>query len=683
MKKILITILWLVSLSCIGQEPTDTILPQTIREIEIVGTRADQKSPVTQTNLTKSDLNRSYQGQDAPFLLRRTPSVTTYSDNGLYNSYSYFRIRGIDQTRVNVTLDGVPLSEPEDQGVYFSNLPDLTASIGSVQVRRGVGTSSNGTTSFVGAVDFEGPNLRDSAWASFEVGGGSYRGYRLSVAANTGVRDGTAVYARYSMIGSDGYRHHSFHRSRTLYASAAHYGRIGTLRLTVVSGESDNGMAYLATNVTDIERDPKTNYLSEDETDRFRQDLTSLRWTSSLGRLSTLSTTVFYGRIDGGYDILFGTEMDRFSVESDLVGTFTNFNRQGEVLRLDVGFLMMGYGRTHRCAVLPFASDYLYENRGNKNEISAFTRVHHEVFPGVVAFGDIQIRHTTFQYIPDPSVKVSLSDLSWTFVNPKVGVRVGGDRSSAYFSVGSTHREPTRGDLFGGYDDVTPIGGTVFTAMGDTLDVTSVRPEGVTDFEAGIDRVWGRSSLHFNVFYMAFRDEIAPVGKMSYIGIPLRKNVGESVRAGVEFRGSWSPLPGITLSEEATLMRARISEYRTEYDGTVHYDVPPLLTPGFLSTTRLEVGNERVSLGAEARYISSSHLDNTGDAEMILPSCVVIDVFASVKFGQANLRVSWNNVFDERYYQSGYVGCGLGGDSTPAYFIGAPRNFFVTLGIVF
>jgi len=160
MKKLLLIVTLFTSLTSYSQ---DTLKSKELKEVQIVSVRADQTTPVSQTNLKKEDIQSNYNGQDMSYvLLNKVPSLTAYSDNGLYNSYTYFRLRGVDQTRINMTLNGIPLNEPEDQGVYFSNYPDFGSNLNSVQVQRGVGSSSYGSSSYIGSINFEGPNLLDS-----------------------------------------------------------------------------------------------------------------------------------------------------------------------------------------------------------------------------------------------------------------------------------------------------------------------------------------------------------------------------------------------------------------------------------------------------------------------------------------------------------------------------------------
>ena len=198
MKKLLLIVTLFTSLTSYSQ---DTLKSKELKEVQIVSVRADQTTPVSQTNLKKEDIQSNYNGQDMSYvLLNKVPSLTAYSDNGLYNSYTYFRLRGVDQTRINMTLNGIPLNEPEDQGVYFSNYPDFGSNLNSVQVQRGVGSSSYGSSSYIGSINFEGPNLLDSNWTSLESGYGSFNSYRMSVAHNSGLHNKVASYARYSMM---------------------------------------------------------------------------------------------------------------------------------------------------------------------------------------------------------------------------------------------------------------------------------------------------------------------------------------------------------------------------------------------------------------------------------------------------------------------------------------------------
>lgn len=252
----------------------DTLKKLQLEEVSINAVRSDKKLPVTETTISKANIDQNYTGQEMPVILAKTPSITWYSDGGNYTGYSYLRLRGLDQTRVNFTLNGVPLNEPEDQGAYFSNYPDFLNSIGSIQIQRGVGISTNGSASFAGSVNMESPSLNDSAYTEINTSYGSYHTYRLSPEFNTGLlKNNWSFYGRYSNVGSNGFREHSGTKGQSFFFSGGYIGKKGILKFTSFNGNSKNEMAYLAVVDTTLKNNYRANSLTQDEKDEFKQSL--------------------------------------------------------------------------------------------------------------------------------------------------------------------------------------------------------------------------------------------------------------------------------------------------------------------------------------------------------------------------------------------------------------------------
>jgi iron complex outermembrane recepter protein len=619
MRKLLIILLTIVSSFTYSQELDTTV---TLNEVQIVSVRAEQKTPVTQKNLTKVEIQKNYIGQDMSYILNTTPSINTWSDNGLYNSYTYFRLRGVDQTRINMTLNGVPLNEPEDQGVYFSNYPDFGANLNSIQIQRGVGSSSYGSSSYIGSINFEGPNLRDSTYTSLESGYGSFNSYRFSVAHNTGIRNKIGIYARYSTIGSDGYRYNSFNRSKTFFTSIGYYGEKDVIKFTTFSGESDNGMAYLATNIEDINIDPRTNYLRPDERDRFRQDFASLQWIRKTGKNSTLNTSIFYNHLDGNYDIfipdILGDYTLFFRLKSHFTGALTTWNYQKGKVKINTGLNANYYQRSHMMSIYPNTSEWLYVNKGIRTEVSTFTKLHYDIKKKLTSYVDLQYRYSNFTYIPDQVNVERLDPINWNFLNPKGGVRYKQNNKLSYYtSVGMSHREPTRNDLFSGYDDVEPINRYEYVGFGvDTIDVRNIKPERVIDFELGTEWKSDKLSISTNLYYMDFKNEIAPIGRLSYIGLPLRKNVESSFRSGIEFDLKYNPIKNLLISQAFNYSYNRIKEW-TDDGGSTFNNVAPLLTPNIITNTSVSYKWKIATIGLSSRWVGESYLDNTMNSDFV------------------------------------------------------------------
>jgi len=290
-------------------------------------------------------------------------------------------------------------------------------------------------------------------------------------------------------------------------------------------------------------------------------------------------------------------------------------------------------------------------------------------------FGDLQARRAQFRYVPDAQADIAGHSIAWTFVNPRAGVTYRLTPSlAAYASYGVTSREPARSDMFAGFDNLDTSN---VTFVG---DFSRVRPETVHDVESGVTLTTSAARLQANMFSMDFRNEIEPIGALSYQGLPLRKNVHASYRRGVEVDAAYSLTKTLRASVNATLMRARIADYTDDASGESFHGVEPLLTPKVISAQRLEWDATRaLSLWTEGRYTGQSQLDNTGNPQLILPAAYVWDASARWHFTERHaLEVRGNNIMNSKRYGSGY-----GGGETPYYYVLPPRNLFVTVQLGF
>jgi iron complex outermembrane receptor protein len=677
MKKVYILTTLLLSISIAFAQSDSAITIQRrfqLEEVSVMTIRAERTWPVTETFLDTKQIEYNYVGQEMPVMLARTPSVNWHSDGGNYTGYMYLRLRGIDQTRVNFTLNGVPLNEPEDQGAYFSNYPDFLNSVRSIQVQRGVGISTNGTASFAGSVNMETPSLYDSAYVELNSTYGSYKTYRLSPEFHTGLlKNNWSFYGRYSNTGSDGFREHSGTKGQSFFFSGGYTGKTA-FKFTTFTGMSKNQMAYLAIPDSILKRDYRANSLTKDENDDFRQSLVMAQITSGLSNYSSLHATAYYTYLQGGYSILFTPDLYNYSVKSDFYGLNLNYQFMKKAWNISAGINASNYVRYHSSALLPYEDALLYKNAGYKSEASAFLKVAYTL-RRFVFFGDAQYRVAQFRYQPDKQTGIGNNSVSWSFFNPKAGIsyRFGG-KHLLYVSVAQTGREPTRNDLFAGYDNMDS---TNLTEIG---NFNRVKPESVTDVEAGIKLLFANYQINLNVYDMEFKNEIAAIGQLSYIGLPLRKNVTSSYRRGIELNMILEPLRGLILSTQANLSTNRIKSYTTDYDSVTYINVQPLLTPQAIvhQSVAYRFANW---LGAEvnARYLSSAFLDNTSNTNYKVPASLICSASLNITFlKKHSISLMANNIFDQQYYTSGYVQ-----GSEPHYFAMATRNYAATLKLRF
>jgi iron complex outermembrane recepter protein len=663
---------------------------QRLESVQVTAVRGGSVS-ISERTIGRAELQRRYSGQETPILLQAAPGITAYSESGSASNYSYMRLRGIDQTRINITLDGIPLNEPEDQGLFFSNFPDFANSIASVQVQRGVGASTHGVASYAGSVNFESiPVAGVARGGELQLTRGAYETSRFSAVLQSGLSaNGFAGYVRASGQETDGYRFNSGNRSRSAFASGGWFGARDAVKATLLAGLSSNDQAYYASPLSVLEREPRDNPFGntrDDEvTDRFHQDLVSLAWTHALAPSLTVATTA-YGFDAGGWFDFPGeqglADAYHYNLHSRWGGIISALEWNGATASASVGVHANRYMRQHWLTQRPALDTRYYDNTGRKAEQSAFAKG--SVTRGrATVFGDAQLRLVQFRYDPTAGNGVAPSAVDWRFLNPKAGVRLQvTEELSTYVSAGMNGREPTRADMFAGADDVDSAGAPSL------LPLTRVRPESVRDLEAGL--AWRRPTLQLqaNVFLMQFRDEIAPIGEINAIGYQLRKNVPRSVRRGAEGDLTWHALPRLTVVGTASLTDARIAEYRDDASGETFRDVTALLTPRFTSGHGIRAELARwLSLDLDGRYTSRMMLTNTNDPRFVAPASWYGDAGVTLRAGRQSVLVQLRNVLDQRVYTGGYPGRAArssdAGALEPYYYLLAPRNVSVNARLTF
>lgn len=547
-------------------------------------------------------------------------------------------------TRINFTLDGVPLADSEDMGTYFADFPDLARSLESIQVQRGVGTSTVGSPSFGGSVNMESLALTPDRKTSATLGIGSFGNRQASVGYQSGqLQNGLALYTRLSYLENDGFRDHSGIRQHNFFLSAAKTLAASQLRLTGFSGHEDQQLAFFATDADTLQNDLRANPMRAEEKDSFGYDLAQLQWLRE-----NMTASVYYQRGYGWYRLFdSGTDdLHEYGLDGMLLGTLVTYSHTAGALTTNYGVHLNRFKRDHT------REDY--RNYGVKNEANAFAKAVWDAGAWHV-YGDAQLRRTTFDYHGD----VAIPSISWTFFNPKIGARRDlSSRSSVYASAGLSTREPTRNDLFQGEDNPSFA-----------HDLHAVRPERLYDFEAGWNFRAANADLTANVYAMEFRNEIASTGELSDIGLLLRRNVDRSYRRGIELDLDWRATPALRLKTTANLSRNRIHEWTQFFDlyddafnylgsrAQLYRNVQPLLTPNVLVSQSVDYAPlPRLGLGGVARYVGRSYLDNTNDAGFDAPSFFVVDANVSYAFTNAlRATLQVNNALDnDRVYPSGY-----------------------------
>jgi iron complex outermembrane receptor protein len=647
------------------QAATDTELVITLRpglaeNIVVSGIRADQKTPVTKSDVDRGTIERDYYGQDIPLLLRDTPSIDTYAEAGVGGSgYSYITLRGISPTRLNFTLDGVPLADSEDMGTYFADFPDLARSLQSIQVQRGVGTSTVGSASFGGSINLESIALSPTESTSAEIGAGSFGTKNATVGYQSGaLPGGYSFYTRLSGDQSDGFRESSGYRAHNLFISAAKQNESSQLRLTGFTAHEWTQQSFLAAEADTLAENLRANPNSPSDRDSFGYDLAQLQYLRTLSSHTNMTLSVFYQRGYGWYELQSPIPeiATRYGLDGLLIGSMLTMSTTRGPWTANYGLHINEFRREHNSksiGLFPVASDN-YSNYGTKGEANAFAKFSYDEARWHL-YSDAQIRTTNFHYHGD----VAIAPIRWTFFNPKLGARYDlSAASSVYASAGMSTREPTRNDLFQGEDNASFA-----------HDLHAVHPEHLIDLEAGWNVRTRSATFGANVYAMNFHNEIASTGELSPIGLLLRRNVDRSYRRGIELEYTWQAVPRLNLRGNANLSRNRIHTWTQFYDGfdtagamvfnqaITFHDVNPLLTPTTIVNQTIEYAPwSALTIGLTGRHVGSSYLDNTNNPSFVAPAFTTLEANAAFSVSHnVGVHLQVNNLLNnKRVFPSGY-----------------------------
>lgn len=673
-------------------------MPRRVEEVVVQAVRADVDTPVTKTDVPRAEIERKNLGQDVPALLADLPAMTYYSDTGLGNGYSYVSMRGVGPTRINFTLDGVPLNEPEDGTLYFVDFGDLGSSVESLQVQRGVGTSAAGVASFVGSVNFASLDLAEETGTTARFALGSFGTERATVGVQTGRlgSSGFKAYVRGSYQATDGFRDNSEIRQRSLFAGLSHESEKGYFKLFGFLGRERSQSAYYAVEPEVLEEDPRFNPLTPDDKDRFGQQFVQAQYTRFLSETTSLAGQLYVNDAGGWYRLWNSsrTALREYGLDWTNLGAAVTLKTTLGPLGVTWGVHGSDFGSRRTRDVVGGARSY--ENRGFKDEASTFVKLSRDAGDWHL-YADAQLRWARFRY----DGTVAVDPVSWAFLNPKLGVRRDlGKDLSLYASVGMTSREPGRGDLLLGEENISV-----------THDLDEVKPEKVVALELGAAWKRGPFAAQVNLYDMEFRDEIALTGEQSEVGLSIRRNAERSFRRGLEWDLAFRPREELAFRFTGNWSWNRIrswTQFYEVYDGAGEWagttsrtfaDVEPVLSPPFVGNLTVEGSPlPGLTLGATARYVAKAWLDNTNAPGIATPSWWKVDVSASfdlsryVKTGSPRLKLVVENLFDEeRIWANGYSWLyatrdGAGRESLgaiPYYFPMATRSVTAVLDLGF
>jgi iron complex outermembrane recepter protein len=664
-------------------EPKDFLTEEFI----VSATRASSSTPTTFSNVDKSEIAKRNLGQDIPILLNFTPSVVSFSDAGAGVGYTGLRIRGSDQTRINATINGIPLNDAESHGVFWVNMPDFASSVENVQIQRGVGTSTNGAATFGASLNFQTDTRKDEAYAELDNGFGSFNTWRHTVKAGTGLLNNRfAVDARLSKITSDGYVDRAFSDLNSWFVSGGYYGEKSVIKLVAFSGREQTYQSWYGLPESKLKTDRTDNFYTYDnETDNYQQDHYQLIYTGKVGSnwKTNLALHYTYGRgyfeqfrendrlsrynlpnvVVGGQVISRSDIIRRRWLDNDFYGFVGSANYVSTDGKLD--FIIGGganrYDGGHFGEIIwaRFAGntnirDRYYDNNAIKDDRNIYTKATYEIKPGLNLFGDLQLRGINYSFIGvNDDLRIVDGQANYTFFNPKFGFSYENGNQTWYASYAVANREPTRSD---------------FTDN----PITEVpRPERLNNVEAGVRAKSGGFSYNANFYYMGYKDQLILTGQINDVGAYIRENVASSYRAGIELDGAYQLSSSWTLGGNLTLSQNKIREF-TEYiddysvddfrQETFNYTNTDIaFSPNVVGSAIIEYKpSKNLSLNWLSKYVGRQFLDNTANEARSLDAFFTNDLRISYSatprfFKGLEVNLLINNIFNELYEPNGYT----------------------------
>lgn len=673
-------------------------------DVFVSATRADESSPITFTNIEQEEIEKRNLGQDVPYLLQSTPSVTTTSDAGAGIGYTGIRIRGVDPARINVTINGIPVNDAESHAVFWVNLPDLSSSTQNIQIQRGVGTSTNGAAAFGATVNLQTSSSRVDPFGEVNTGFGSFNTQKYNVKLGSGLMEnGWQFEGRLSKIDSDGFIDRASSDLDSYFLSASHHGERSLFRADVFSGRERTYQAWYGIEESVLEDDRTFNEAGtekdgepyEDQVDDYQQNYYQLHYSYNLTDKWNANISGFYTKGFGFYEEYkadeslsdYGIEplLPSTPSESDLVrrrwldndfyGTiFSTKYTHSDTWNVTFGGGYNYYDGAHfgeviwaRYAGNSEIEDRYYDNDGIKKDGNLYGKLQYNFTENLSSYLDLQVRSVEYTFLGNGFVRSAGSSVrdslvaieqtdNLTFFNPKFGfVYQLPEDQRLYASFAIAGKEPTRDEYVDSSPDSRPD------------------PEKLYNVELGYRGDFDRFYAGLNAYGMFYRDQLVPTGQINDVGEIVRENVPESYRAGIEVQGGYSLTNNLSLSANATFSQNKITEYTQytdlydanfAYDGqqeTVYEDTDIAFSPSFIGNG--VIGYQKGGLYAEliSKYVSRQYMDNTQTESRSIDPYFVNDVRLSYDLSEvpvlegitATLQV--NNLFNHEYETNGYT----------------------------
>lgn len=685
---------------------------QTLDELVVSATRVKENSPIAHNNISYQDIEKNNLGQDIPFLLQNEVSVVSTSDAGAGVGYTGFRLRGSDATRINVTVNGIPINDAESQGTFWVNMPDFASSTENIQIQRGVGSSTNGAGAFGGTVNLQTTTLKEKAYGEIASSYGSFNTQKYTAKFGTGlINNHWAFDARASYITSDGYIDRATSDLRSYYLSGGYYGKNTSLKLVYFAGKEITYQSWWGTpesritgNKEDMETHAANNgldsvqthnlinsgrtynyYQYKNEVDNYGQDHAQLLFThqfsSKLSANAALHYT--YGRgyyeqfrkdddfasyglndLVVGSDTILSTDLIRRRwLDNHFYGATYNLSYNSSKLSLILGGGYNNYDGRHfgELIWMRYANNTglgyrWYDNDANKRDLNTFLKADYLITEKITLFADLQVRTVDYSTKgKDNDLRLLNVDTNFIFVNPKGGLSYQmNEKTRFYASLSVGNREPVRGDFIDNPANKQP------------------KHETMLDYEAGVDVKLKKALFQANFYYMDYKNQLILTGELNDVGSSIRTNVDKSYRTGVEFSANLLISKKVTLGFNTTLSQNKIDQFTevlydyTDWNEVVVVENKYKNTDIAFSPNVIAAGNivympaKGLSLMLQTKYVGKQFLDNTSNAKRAIDAYQTVDGRLSYsiypkKMREISFNILVNNMLNSLYSSNGYT----------------------------
>ena len=690
-----------------------------LQPVEVQAIRAGDKAPFAKNNLYKKDIEKNNLGQDLPFLLNQLPAVVVNSDAGNGVGYTGIHIRGTDASRINVTLNGVPYNDAESQGTFFVDLPDFSSSVNSIQVQRGVGTSTNGSGAFGGNINLSTNEVNDRFYVGINNSYGSFNTWKNNLVFGSGIiGKHFTIDGRLSNISSNGYIDRATTTLHSGYVSVAYVSEKNSLRLNIFSGKEKtyqawNGVAEsnLTTNRTyNLSGTEKPGEPYDNETDNYLQTHYQLFYNHQFNNNWKGNVAVFLTRGRGYYaeyradkvlndyglpNYINGTDTTRRTdivrrlwLNNSLYGSIFSLQYKKNKTQLTFGGSYSGYDAIHygeitwaKVAAAVPAHYHWYDLTAYKNDLSFYSKWTMGWSNHWQSFVDVQYRNIHYHINGFRNNPILLLKNNYSFFNPKAGITYSNKGWQAYASYALAQKEPNRDDFEAG-------------------TTQQPRSELLHDIEWGIEKNSKKNSIGINCYYMLYHNQLILTGKINDVGAYTRTNIPESYRAGIELQGKATITKWLNMAANFAFSENNIknfTEYLDDYDNggqqtnfykktTISFS-PAVVAGGSINFIPVQHG----AISLISKYVSRQYLDNSAMASRSLDPYYLQDLRFSYMLKtkmikSADLILQLNNIFNKRYEPNGYSFSYIYGGSLTTenyYYPMAGFNFMAGVNVKF